>query len=296
MDFLDLPDLGEPRENYKVYHIPGLSSNFITPVAAHDVPPDHRYYKHRLLPPSSKHQLSTTSRSNIEPQTSAFPLFPILPTEIRLKIWQLALPGPRVVRVHAYDEANYLSLFRSPTPPPQILFVCRESREQALLLYELCFGLEHINAPSTIYFNHELDTLYFEHEVRNGHGCEIVDFGVERNCLPSVTRKGLSNVERVAISHRVGQDPILYWFEYLEKFEGLEEFIIVAERGNPPVPDDAQLVDADRDDEDLKEWQDWSEGLGKNWELLVGKRFCTTGEEYFPNIKLMEVVSGSSAG
>jgi hypothetical protein len=206
----------------------------------------------------------------------------LLPAEIRLKIWQLALPGPRVVRVYAYDEAHYLSLFRSPTPPPQILFVCRESREQALLSYELCFGIEHINAPSTIYFNHELDTLYLKHEVRNGHGCEIVDFGVELNCLPSVTRKGLSNVERVAISHRVGQDPILYWFEHLETFEGLEEFIIVAERGNPPAPDDAQLVDADGGDEDLKGWRDWSESWAKIGSFWWGSGSVRLEKNTFP--------------
>jgi hypothetical protein len=81
-----------------------------------------------------------------------FPYFSRLPAEIRCQIWELALPGPRIVKVRSYAKAIWrgppyfnvqqnrngknvgeciYSLFRSPSKPPTILFVNQESRAEA---------------------------------------------------------------------------------------------------------------------------------------------------------------------
>jgi hypothetical protein len=51
--------------------------------------------------------------------------FPRLPSELRLKIWKLNMPGPRVVELR-YSKKIYHAI--SPTSTPALLHVCREVR------------------------------------------------------------------------------------------------------------------------------------------------------------------------
>jgi hypothetical protein len=93
-----------------------------------------------------------------------FHLFPKLPAELRLMIWAAALPGPRLVDVkfHFTDEGSRFGSLpmrcTSRTPPPAILGVCSESREEALKKYSLCFTMW--GGEATIYFDVEVDNLF----------------------------------------------------------------------------------------------------------------------------------------
>ncbi|KAI1639393.1 hypothetical protein F4809DRAFT_596005 [Biscogniauxia mediterranea] len=75
-----------------------------------------------------------------------FPLFPDLPAEIRLKIWEYLI-APRVVAVACLDAETASSqredlLLSRPARPavPVLLHVCREARALALSHYELAFA------------------------------------------------------------------------------------------------------------------------------------------------------------
>jgi hypothetical protein len=100
-------------------------------------------------------------------QATGFTLFPQLPLELRLKIWQTMLPGPRTVNIQykmKYDEfdgkkVSSFTGWTSPDPVPVALHVCRESREESLKRYQTSFG-SYFHA-SKIYFDFSKDTLRF---------------------------------------------------------------------------------------------------------------------------------------
>lgn len=98
----------------------------------------------------------------------AFPQFSQLPIEIRDLIWNLALPGPRVINVNyqAYGVTDDDGSVRrrdghiaaqSDADVP-MLRTCKESRAIALRVLELSF-VNHL--PRPIYFNHACDVLLF---------------------------------------------------------------------------------------------------------------------------------------
>jgi len=100
-------------------------------------------------------------------QDRVFTLFPQLPLELRLKIWQTMLPGPRTVNIRyqmKYDSFNGKTIssftgWTSPDPVPVGLHVCQESREESLKHYQKSFG-SYFHA-SKIYFDFSRDTLRF---------------------------------------------------------------------------------------------------------------------------------------
>lgn len=76
---------------------------------------------------------------------STFDLFPALPVEIRLKVWSLLLSIPRTVRCtqkkarrNAFPD-DHIAWY-TDTPPPPLLHVNRESRYEALAIYEPHFA------------------------------------------------------------------------------------------------------------------------------------------------------------
>jgi hypothetical protein len=89
------------------------------------------------------------------PSLSAFTVFPNLPLELRILIWQKTLE-PRVVEVTYDEETGFTTYSRLP----MALQICKESRETVEPLYPCCFG--SIFHPSRIRFNFALDTLYID--------------------------------------------------------------------------------------------------------------------------------------
>ncbi|KAH8770675.1 hypothetical protein F5882DRAFT_441943 [Hyaloscypha sp. PMI_1271] len=88
--------------------------------------------------------IECASKDLSESNEPRFSLFPKFPAELRLKIWKLALPGPRIVEVY-YDRAKHPwdeSFIRFNTPPPSVLHANWESRRVALEKYWLRIGSE----------------------------------------------------------------------------------------------------------------------------------------------------------
>ncbi len=84
-----------------------------------------------------------------------FPQFSQIPRDIRLLVWQHSLPGPRLVDLcHNCDRAGYTTKCETPAA----LWVCQESRKEALRFYTLSFGTS--STESTIYFDFNIDHLY----------------------------------------------------------------------------------------------------------------------------------------
>lgn len=95
----------------------------------------------------------------MNPNAATFELFPRLPQELRLQIWELSL-SPRVVNL-IYDE-KYDKYFSFNSKPPAILHASRESRAVGLKVdtLKLAFGTDS-HEPS-IYFDFARDTLFLD--------------------------------------------------------------------------------------------------------------------------------------
>lgn len=135
---------------------------------------------------------TTTKKPDIKPDIVPFPLFKEFPKDIRVLIWETALPRlrERVVRVREaelkknrgewYDERREkglpvpdvwtpetiarrketrLKALQGCSRPPQILFVCREAYETASLFYARLFEDDVVSSPG-IYFSPKTDILY----------------------------------------------------------------------------------------------------------------------------------------
>ncbi|KFY09508.1 hypothetical protein V491_08127 [Pseudogymnoascus sp. VKM F-3775] len=91
-----------------------------------------------------------------------FARFPLLPAEIRLRIWEfcLALPYSPIVRQRFKNErstkptAKYVCF--SPLPP--LLETCHESRVEALKYFSLCLGT--VTSPPRTYINYKYTFVY----------------------------------------------------------------------------------------------------------------------------------------
>ncbi|KUJ06462.1 uncharacterized protein LY89DRAFT_409294 [Mollisia scopiformis] len=95
-------------------------------------------------------------RRRTAPEIVPFERFKSLPKELRMIVWELALPGPRILSVSDHCEPGRLRFRKHDSPPnPVALSVCRESRHVALLRYRLCFG------TTNIYADLARDVLYF---------------------------------------------------------------------------------------------------------------------------------------
>ncbi|KAF7954545.1 hypothetical protein EAE96_005665 [Botrytis aclada] len=79
-----------------------------------------------------------------------FQPFPRFPPELRLRIWRLSFPGPRLIRI-SLIEGHFMSNATTPIG----LRVCKESRDETLRFYKLCFAADPSDAR--IYFNVDCD-------------------------------------------------------------------------------------------------------------------------------------------
>ncbi|KAM0458737.1 hypothetical protein ACHAPV_005726 [Trichoderma viride] len=197
-------------------------------------------------------------------QLDSFHSFAKLPTELRLRIWELSLPSPRLVPIQC--GSNNISLPESSTPisltssrhnfttdgcmssapVPVNLHVCTESRLEALQTYRPCFGFAR--GPGQILFNPEIDIMYFG-------PCEgfMAANSQFRTCMMLCDQQELASVRRLAINDA------LFWIgnmynsmtaarftlevlrEVATRMTGLEELIFVPwEGGNDHYEDAVQ--------------------------------------------------------
>src|SRR5436309_3339408 len=86
-----------------------------------------------------------------------FTVFSSLPSELRIKIWRCAFPGPRVVPVRFQRSSNQ---YTSNSAPPSLLHVCSESRSLFLSAYtKLILSPKY---DSAVFVNFKIDTIFFD--------------------------------------------------------------------------------------------------------------------------------------
>lgn len=135
-------------------------------------------------------------------------LFSRLPAELRWKIWDFNLPGPRIISIRCGPES--LSSFpgldtggrlspssssgcTSTATIPANLHVCHESRREALRQYRPYFGIAR--QPGQIFFSPRQDVLYFG--PRDGFMASEANL---RSVLSLCDPAELAQVKRVAVN------------------------------------------------------------------------------------------------
>lgn len=137
------------------------------------------YFTEDSLPTieDSSSELAVVSDSSVQAKYTTFTLFPLLPSEIRLLIWEAARPAPRFIKLycsrccrpwlatnapfcplHPTNNSAGTHHVRSKAPVPSILHACIDSRRIALSWYRLSFG--HKTSAPKVYFDWERDGLY----------------------------------------------------------------------------------------------------------------------------------------
>ena len=107
-------------------------------------------------PPNNLTSSAGLCKKSTAPENT-FTYFLKLPLELRQNIWDVSLPLQRVVKVFYHQERDtYTSAARIPTA----LHVCKESRQQALKVYQLSF--KSTTGEARVYFNFECDVLHID--------------------------------------------------------------------------------------------------------------------------------------
>jgi len=91
-----------------------------------------------------------------------FTFFPLLVIELRLKIWEFALPGPRIVDIY-YDAETDKFYERQFASGLAMLYVNHESRVEVLKLYKPYFGTP--GHRGRIWLNLTFDTVSLNYNV-----------------------------------------------------------------------------------------------------------------------------------
>ncbi|KAH8819540.1 hypothetical protein F5884DRAFT_760837 [Xylogone sp. PMI_703] len=137
------------------------------------------------------------------PQLTTFHLFPTLPTELRLKIWEFTLPtSHRIVKIeHRVDLRRYIS----NTPPPGVLHANHEARTVALRKYthldlgtntyipiDFTTDILYIGNLAPILQNHMHDFLYNLSTTPARH--RIRELAIDRRVWNELSDNGLMGV------------------------------------------------------------------------------------------------------
>ncbi|KUJ17776.1 uncharacterized protein LY89DRAFT_718399 [Mollisia scopiformis] len=114
--------------------------------------------------------------SSNKDQGRVFHLFPDLPSEIRLKIWEEARPEPRVIKIDrdTFEHDGYtFGTPRCSAKVPSLLHVNFESRHVALEWYTLPFE-KLPSQPAYIYFDCSRDWAYLSCDACKGRTCNRI--------------------------------------------------------------------------------------------------------------------------
>jgi hypothetical protein len=106
--------------------------------------------------------------TNKEPTPSSsgdmFTLFPLLPPELRIKVWEAAAQDPHPIELSCTPTSAELPRGRwfSHSKPPVLFSICSESRAVALASYSvLSFSPRQIGIPpENLYINFSVGTLW----------------------------------------------------------------------------------------------------------------------------------------
>ena len=168
-------------------------------------------------------KLSDTAPATAPASSEAFIYFSELPIELRMKIFRHAIL-PRTVAFILTKSNPQLRALKGPQPA--LLHVNSESRHEALRTYQT-LDLDAYFQPH-LYFNFDMDTLYFS----NWYELEFFLLHAKRNVTRQVKSLNLSAkaiCTRGPVSnffHQLAVD-IFYAFQYLENFTVLVRRMVV---------------------------------------------------------------------
>ncbi|KAJ8116332.1 hypothetical protein ONZ43_g4467 [Nemania bipapillata] len=183
---------------------------------------------------------------------SSFTKFADLPPEIRIKIWQLAMPGPRTVVIkspHTRSKHTPTSLddilvhtasdaelaWHSTTQIPALLHVNAEARYEALKHYSLSLGIG--KAQPRVYVDFDRDTLF------------LGDAELKLECSPLwAETEDLNKVRRLAVVPE-GAWRALRWMNV--DINSLQKLIFVHNSENIKLGQLPQLVEDEQSEGDL---------------------------------------------
>ncbi|KAE9371236.1 hypothetical protein N431DRAFT_467428 [Stipitochalara longipes BDJ] len=233
------------------------------------------------------------------PTPATFPLFTLLPTELRQKIFLHAATTIHRTVPLIYDPSTIT--FHSPTPPPMLLSTTHSSRLAALNQYTLSFGTT--TSSPKIYFNPHFDTLYLPRHLEMGYDSTLRDF----RSLVTDPSSLLEEVRSVAVDHVRG-DIKRPWEAYnkasfIRSFPKLEEIIIVLndERDEEiNVSEEIEFVELKGDPERLlKVWYYFRQSFLQEEKLL--EEICKeSGRDYvafsLPTLRIKRKVRKGTGG
>ncbi|KAI1852391.1 hypothetical protein JX265_003842 [Neoarthrinium moseri] len=191
----------------------------------------------------------STLQSSTSQGPRSFTRFNDLPPELRIKIWQQSLPGPRTVAVkspYAQRQPSPKSLedavaqhgddvetWTSTTQIPALLHVNAEARHEALKHYRLSLAVG-ISQPR-VYVDFSRDTLFFGN----------AELKPECSSLWSAT-KDMDKVERLAVVPE-GAWRVFRWKKI--DLNGLQKMIFVHDTEKLQLGPSPQLVEDDTHDD-----------------------------------------------
>lgn len=91
---------------------------------------------------------------------SSFPQFPLLPTELRLRVWSLALPSARIISLFPVD---HLASYQVKKQPPVLFCVNHEARSVAMEYYRPY--VIFMTSPDSVGRQAECRSPAYEHKV-----------------------------------------------------------------------------------------------------------------------------------
>ncbi|KAK0100701.1 hypothetical protein ONS95_007153 [Cadophora gregata] len=154
------------------------------------------------------------------PVLNDFKLFPNLPLELRQSVFAIAvsdLPPRNIEVIRTCNHSPHESITVASYTIPALLHACKESREEAIKTYKLCFEKRLKNGA--IYFNFEKDRIAFS-DFKTMYFFLSMDSGPkDPTMLVADHKEAFDNLQHVVVA----TDPNTFAeiFRYLEKLRKL---------------------------------------------------------------------------
>ncbi|KAE8444123.1 hypothetical protein EG329_000905 [Mollisiaceae sp. DMI_Dod_QoI] len=201
----------------------------------------------------------------LHPRRSTFTCFLRLPSELRLAVWKLLLPGRRLTKLVYYGtlwdedadvEITIVPWELRPRDPklPVTLFVNQESRQYTQETYHIVFQqmTGHIKIRNGMIVPHErtlclnpvLDQVCIDMaEIFDRHNCFQQSYDQEPHCFDSVRTLELRDFHWLSFDHTMGGPELVDFFLFddewvkaggiLRHFRNLQSLHLIARRDLP---------------------------------------------------------------
>jgi hypothetical protein len=221
---------------------------------------------------------------------SSFAIFPNFPQEIRLKVWRSTFePQKIVIRVESDGWISPSSVSRRPVA----LYVCSESREEALKCYRLLFS----KSRYPTYFNPLIDIPHIRH---GSHGSRRVKpdssspwFNFSKAFLTTIRNvfdpKFMASLRQLAIDRDLWVLRMGSAAKVMALFGKLEQLFIVID--DTFLRDEDEWVDADDPDEDRRDVIRFMNSLAPNRAAPAG--YHSAEERLFYMLRRMKLRTSS---